>query len=133
MRWSERTGNLLLGAAVLMSAAACTSGGGSDGGGEQAASCAYRVLYQDRMYRDVADVRFTVGEELGSATLPPCDDTGGRDGAGRAGETMTAYGVDGISPEVAVAVGDSPGDSTFVVAHPDGELPPEVRKLTDGS
>ncbi|MFI2423617.1 DUF6281 family protein [Streptomyces sp. NPDC018955] len=116
-------------AALLMLAVACTSG---SGGGEGEASCAYLVRYQDRTYQGVAGVRFTVGEELGPATLPPCDDTGGRDEAGQAGETTTAYRVDGVSSEVAVAVGDGPDDTTFVAAHPDEGLPPEVRKLIDG-
>lgn len=133
MNRPRRTTRPPLVTAVLMLAVACTSGSGGDGGGEQAASCAYRVLYQDRTYRDVAGVRFTAGEELGPATLPPCDDTGGRDDAGQAGETTTAYRVDGVPPEVAVAVGNSPGDTIFVAVHSGGELPPEVRKLVDGS
>lgn len=72
-------------------------------------------------------------EGFGPATLPPCDDTGGRDDAGQAGETTTAYRVDGVPPEVAVAVGNGPDDTIFVAVHPDGGLPPEVRKPVDGS
>ncbi|MFD0211421.1 DUF6281 family protein [Streptomyces hirsutus] len=111
---------------------ACASESSSDGGG-QAASCAYHVLYQDRTYRDVANVEFTAGERLGSATVPPCDDTGGQDEGEQAGETTTAYEVDGISPELAVAVGDAPGDVVFVAAYTGDELPSEIRELTDGS
>ncbi|MFF8098757.1 DUF6281 family protein [Streptomyces sp. NPDC016640] len=118
---------------MLMLTVACASESGSDGDGEQANSCAYRVLYQDRTYRDVANVEFTAGEKLGSATVLPCDDTGGQNDAGQAGETTTAYRVDGISPSVAFAVGDSLDDTTLVVAYSDSKLPPEVRKLIDGS
>jgi hypothetical protein len=41
--------------------------------------------------------------------------------------------VDGISPDVAVAAGDSPDDVTFVAAYSGDKLPPKVRKLIDGS
>jgi len=118
---------------MLMLAVACTSENSSGGGGEQAESCAYRVLYQDRTYRDVANVEFTAGEKLGSATVPPCDDTGGGDASEQAGETTTAYKVDGVPPEVAVAVGDSPDDTTLVAVYSGDELPSEIRKLIDGS
>ncbi|MBL3670685.1 hypothetical protein JL475_32905 [Streptomyces sp. M2CJ-2] len=133
MSRSGRTTRMLLVAAMVTSAVACTSENSSDGGGEQAASCAYRVLYQDRTYRDVANVEFTAGEKLGPATIPPCDDTGGQDEGEQAGETTTVHKVDGVSPEVAVAVGDAPGDVIFVAAHLGDELPPEIRKLIDGS
>ncbi|MEV0300028.1 DUF6281 family protein [Streptomyces prasinus] len=123
---------MLLVAAMVMPTVACTSES-SSGGGERAASCAYRILYQDRTYRDVANVEFTAGEKLGPATIPPCDDTGGRDKDEQAEETMTAYRVDGISPQLAVAVGDTPDDTTFVAAYTGDRLPPEIRKLIDGS
>ncbi|WP_404197702.1 DUF6281 family protein [Streptomyces tauricus] len=121
---------------MMMLAVACTSESSSDGGGgEQAASCVYSVRFQDRTYRDVANVEFTLGEKLGSATIPPCEDTGGqdRDKDEEPGEATTAYAVDGISPHAAVAVGDSPDDTTFMAAYSGNELPPEIRKLIDGS
>ncbi|MFD7700537.1 DUF6281 family protein [Streptomyces caelestis] len=118
---------------MLVLAVACTSESSSDEGDGQAESCAYLVHYQDRTYRDVANVEFTAGEELGSATLPPCDDTGDRKDAEEAEETTTAYKVDGISPDVAVAVGDSPDDTVLVAAYSGSELPPEVQKLIDRS
>ncbi len=132
MSRSGRITRMLLVAAMGMPAVACTSESNSDGG-ERAASCAYRVIYQDRTYRDVANVEFTAGEKLGPATVPPCDDTGGQDEAEQAGETTTAYEVDGISPELAVAIGDAPGDVVFVAAYTGDELPSEIRELTDGS
>ncbi|MGY0069238.1 DUF6281 family protein [Streptomyces sp. QTS137] len=121
---------MLLVAAMVMPAVACTSESSSDGG-ERAASCAYQVLYQDRTYRDVANVEFTAGEKLGPATVPPCDDTGGGDDAEQVKETTTAYKVNGISPEAAVAVGDSPDDTTLVAAYSGNELPSEIQKLID--
>ncbi|MFF5104495.1 DUF6281 family protein [Streptomyces sp. NPDC000134] len=117
---------------MTVPAAACTSGSIS-GGGERASACAYRVVFQDRTYQDVANVEFTAGDELGPATVPPCDDTGGQDEAEESEEATTAYAVDGISPEVAVAVGDSPDDVVFVAAYSGDELPPEVQDLVDGS
>ncbi|MFH8470932.1 DUF6281 family protein [Streptomyces sp. NPDC017991] len=117
---------------MMILAVACTSESSSDGG-EEAASCAYRVLYQDRTYRDVANVEFAAGEKLGSATIPPCEDTGGQDKEEESGEATTAYAVDGISPKVAVAVGDSPDDTTLVAAYSGNKLPPEIQELIDGS
>jgi len=133
MNRSGRMTRMPLMAAMLVLAVACTSESSSDGADGQAASCAYLVHYQDRSYQDVANVEFTAGEELGSATVPPCDDTGGQEDAEQSGDTVTAYRVDGISPDVAVAVGDSPDDTVFVVAYSGGELPPEVQKLIDRS
>ncbi|WP_354006159.1 DUF6281 family protein [Streptomyces sp. NBC_00154] len=44
-----------------------------------------------------------------------------------------AYEVDGISPKVAIAIGDTPKTATFFAAYSGSELPPEVQKLIDGS
>ncbi|WP_254404877.1 DUF6281 family protein [Streptomyces sp. AC627_RSS907] len=110
----------------MVSAVACTAGSSSDG--EESGSCEYRILYQDRTYRDVANVKFTVGEKLGDATKPPCGDTGGQDASEASGTTETVYGVDGISPKVAIAVGDTPDEAKFVAAYSGTKLPPEVKK-----
>lgn len=131
MSWAGRFASLPLVAAMMVSAVACTAGSSSDGD-EESASCAYRVKYQDRTYRDVANVKFVAGEELGAATIPPCDDTGGQDEAG-AEATETAYVVDGISPEVAIAVGDTPAEAKFVASYSGNKLPPEIQKLINGS
>ncbi|WP_443046790.1 DUF6281 family protein [Streptomyces sp. NBC_00247] len=59
-----------------------------------------------------------------------------RQGRGAPGGTGTAYAVDGISPELAVGVGDTPETATFFAVHSDAddaEFPPEVRKPIDGS
>ncbi|MFD6802036.1 DUF6281 family protein, partial [Streptomyces cyaneofuscatus] len=75
----------------------------------------------------------SVADKLGTATKPPCDDTGGQNEADEAETLETAYAVNGISPKVAIAVGDTPEDAIFVVSYSGSELPPEVEKLIDGS
>ncbi|WP_232838571.1 DUF6281 family protein [Streptomyces geranii] len=118
-------------AVAAMASAACTSQGSSTD--EGSSSCAYQILYEGRTYQDVADAEFTIGEQLGNATLPACDDTGGQDETGGSGTKLTVYAVDGISPKTAVAVGETP-EGAILVAVPSGtELPPAVRKLIDGS
>lgn len=129
MSWAERSVTAVLTAAVAASVAACTP---EDSGAEDAASCVYQVTYDGRTYRDVANVEFTVGGELGTATEPPCDDTGGQDEGDEPSTTETAYAVDGISPKVAIAVGDTPDDVQFVAVHSGNELPSEVQKLIAG-
>ncbi|MFB6850208.1 DUF6281 family protein [Streptomyces sp. NPDC056373] len=126
MRWAERSVLVLLTAAAAAAVSACEP---EEDSGEAAASCVYVVTYEGRTYRDVANVDFTVGNELGTATQPPCDDTGGRNAGEEPSTTETAYAVDGISPTVAIAVGDAPDDVKFVAVHSGSALPPEVRKL----
>ncbi|MFI7349398.1 DUF6281 family protein [Streptomyces sp. NPDC049936] len=125
MSWAKRSASAVLMAVVATSAAACTS---EDNSAEDTASCVYQVTYDGRTYQDVSSVEFTVGAELGSATKPPCDDTGQQQGE-EAATTETAYAVDGISPKTAIAVGDTPDNVQFVAAYPGNELPPEVKKL----
>ncbi|MFE6039418.1 DUF6281 family protein [Streptomyces sp. NPDC056452] len=128
MSWTGRSAGLLGAAAMVMSVAACTADSG--GGG---ASCVNRYTYQHSSYRDVANVEFTPGRKLGVATKPPCEDTGGRDRSEEPDTTATAYEVDGISPKVAIAIGDTPKTATFFAVDSGSELPPEVQKLIDGS
>ncbi|MFJ4688713.1 DUF6281 family protein [Streptomyces sp. NPDC091377] len=113
--------------ALLVSTVACTAGGGGQG----AASCAFTVRYQERTYLDVSDVEFTVGERLGDATLPPCDDTGGSDVTEETATTLSAYAVDGIPPEVALAVGDAPDDTRLVAVGSGRTLPPRIQDPLD--
>ncbi|MDW4908990.1 DUF6281 family protein [Streptomyces sp. ADMS] len=129
MSWSGRFAGAMLAAA--MASAACSSG--SSGADEGAASCAYLIRYEGRTYQDVANVEFTIGQHLGDATLPACNDTGGQDDAQESGTTLTAYEVDGISPKVAVAVGGTPEDAVLVAVRSGTELPADVKKLIDGS
>ncbi|MER5833424.1 DUF6281 family protein [Streptomyces sp. NPDC002130] len=126
MSWAKRSVLALLTAAVAASISACEP---EEDTGEAAASCVYAVTYEGRTYRDVANVEFTVGTQLGTATQPPCDDRGGQNKGEEPSTTETAYAVDGISPTVAIAVGDAPDDVKFVAVHSGNELPAEVQKL----
>jgi hypothetical protein len=103
---------LIVMAALLTSALGCAAVDG--GGGSGAASCAYLVTYGDRTYPAVANVDFTVGEKLGTATVPACDDTPNDSGDGRPASKVTAYAVREFDPAVAIAVGDTPADAILV-------------------
>jgi hypothetical protein len=116
---------------MVMSVAACTADSG--GGGEESASCVNRYTFQDRSYRDAANAKFTLGKKLGAATKPLCEDTGGQDKSEEPVTTETAYEVDGISPKVAIAIGDTPKTATFFAVYSGSEFPPEVQKLIDRS
>ncbi|MGX1668096.1 DUF6281 family protein [Streptomyces sp. NPDC055400] len=121
---------ILLAAAAVAVSAACTS---SSGGGDSASSCAFLVEYKNRTYSDVANVDFSVGEKLGTATLPPCDDTPNDDDDGAPATLTTAYAVEGLDPGIAIAVGDAPSDVHFVAVDANKTLPPEVKKLINSS
>ncbi|WP_239488232.1 DUF6281 family protein [Streptomyces durocortorensis] len=130
MSWSERFAGSLLTAAMVLTVTGCTA---DSGGGEVEASCAFEVTYQGRTYRDVANVDFTVTHERGTATTPPCDDTGGPEEGEAEDAEASAYGVKGLPPETAIAVGGSPEDAVFVVSYSGSTLPPEIQELIDRS
>ncbi|MFF5897142.1 DUF6281 family protein [Streptomyces argenteolus] len=130
MNWSGRGAGALLAVAVVVTTAGCTAD--DSNGTEGAASCAMEFTYQGRTYRDVANVEFTVAGRLGTATTPPCDDTGSDDVV-EDGTTETAYEIEGVSPDVAIGVGSSPDDVVFVVSSSGATLPPEVRELIEAS
>ncbi|MFI9768161.1 DUF6281 family protein [Streptomyces sp. NPDC052415] len=111
---------------VALSAVGCAEAGG---GGTADAVCAYIVEYDDRQYGDVANVDFQRGEKLGTAVLPPCDDTPNDGDDDSSAHRTTAYRVTGLDPDVAIAVGDDPDDLVLVAAGPDRKLPPEVARL----
>ncbi|WP_371623580.1 DUF6281 family protein [Streptomyces sp. NBC_01116] len=128
MSRSGRSAGALLAAVMVMTAAGC----GADGDrGEGEASCAFEVTYQGRTYRDVANVEFTVTDKLGTATQPPCDDTGGDEETAERATRESAYGVKGLPPGTAIAVGSSPEDAVFVVSYSGSTLPPAIRELID--
>ncbi|MDP5313787.1 MULTISPECIES: DUF6281 family protein [Streptomyces] len=135
MNWTRRSAGLLVAAAMVMSVAACTADGGGGGGEAGGGSDAGLYTYKDQTYLDMGNVEFTVGKKLGVAHSTTGDDAGG---AGEneepaATEAGTAYEVDGISPEVAIAIGDTPKTATLFSVRSGKEIPPEVQKLIDGS
>ncbi|ANB10591.1 hypothetical protein SAM40697_6638 [Streptomyces ambofaciens] len=108
---------------------ACTAQGG---GGEAEESCAIVALYGGHTYTQVANVDFTVGEALGPAAFPPCDDTPGHDDDDAGPEPVTAYAVDGLDPRIAIAMRYTPDEIMLLAAQPGGSLPPEVEALLRG-
>ncbi|MFJ5997968.1 DUF6281 family protein [Streptomyces sp. NPDC092370] len=122
----------LLAAVLLPLSVGCTVVS-TDGGGRAEASCAYVVEYGDRRYLGRAETDVPVGEPLGSATRPGCDDTPGDGDEGEGPALMTAFAVRGVDPAVAVAVAEDPGEYRLVVAESVKELPPELRKITGRS
>ncbi|GAA5703757.1 hypothetical protein AQJ43_26025 [Streptomyces avermitilis] len=126
-----RTGSVwMLPAALLVTmSVACTS---SDGGAS-ASSCAYLVEYQSRTYAGSAARDFTLGDELGAATLPPCDDTPNDDSDGRTTPTSTtAYAIEGVDPAIAIALEQSSDDVIFIDVDSDWTLP-EIKKMIHGT
>ncbi|MFJ8536386.1 DUF6281 family protein [Streptomyces sp. NPDC093591] len=113
MTTALRTGRRLVMTSLLIAAAVgCAASGGTDGAGE--ASCVYLVSYDGRTYSDVANVEFTVGEELGTATIPECDDTPNNPGDTVPERTITAYEVEGMDRAVAIAVGDTAAEAILM-------------------
>ncbi|MBD0842798.1 DUF6281 family protein [Streptomyces sp. TRM68416] len=105
--------------AVVMGVVGCTR---TSGGGQADAACAVVIEYENRRYGNVANVDFTPGDRLGTATHKSC-----ADGHGMPEDWTTgAYEVEGLDPEVAIAVGDTPDDVLFVAVDAHGELPAEV-------
>ncbi|MEV5531465.1 DUF6281 family protein [Streptomyces prunicolor] len=112
MTTALRTCRRLIVTTVLLAAAVGCSDGGSS-----AASCAGLVTFQNRGYLPTVDEDFTVGEQLGTATVPECDDTpNDPDVAVPEGKT-TAYAVEGMDPSLAIAVGDTPAEATLMRVH----------------
>ncbi|MEV0014851.1 DUF6281 family protein [Streptomyces tendae] len=103
---------------------ACTAQGG---GGETEGSCAIAALYEGRTYTQVANVDFTVGEALGLAEFPPCDDTPGHDDDDAGSEPATAYAVDGLNPRSAIAMRYASDEVMLLAVQHGGSLPPEVK------
>ncbi|SDM97712.1 hypothetical protein SAMN04487981_103135 [Streptomyces sp. cf386] len=110
MTTAQRVGRRLIVPALLLTAAV----GCTESGGAAEASCAYVVTYEGRSYLDVANIDFTVGERLGTATIPECDDTPNDPGVTVPEGRITAYAVEGTDPAVAIAVGDTPAEATLM-------------------
>ncbi|MGW6910593.1 DUF6281 family protein [Streptomyces sp. NPDC054940] len=110
MTTAQRVGRRLIVPALLLSAAV----GCTESGGAAEALCAYVVTYEGRSYLDAANIDFTVGERLGTATIPECDDTPNDPGGTVPEGRITAYAVEGTDPAVAIAVGDTPAEATLM-------------------
>ncbi|GCB51280.1 hypothetical protein SNL152K_8636 [Streptomyces sp. NL15-2K] len=120
----------LLGAVLGTMSVACTS---SSDDGESASSCAYLVEYQDRTYAGAETRDFTIGDEFGTATLPPCDDTPSDDSDGQTTSTpTTAYAIEGVDPSMAIALEQASDDVIFVNVDSDKTLP-EIKQLIHSS
>ncbi|MER6348937.1 DUF6281 family protein [Streptomyces sp. NPDC001595] len=94
---------------LMLPLTACTAVDGG-GGGDAEALCAYLVRYEGRDYLGTADGGFEVGERIGTATVPSCDDTPNDGESGSPEETLNAYRVVGRDPGTAIAVGKAPDD-----------------------
>lgn len=93
-------------------------------GGTSSASCVFAVDYDDRTYVDAGKVRHTLGAEVGTARDSVCEDQGGgeedRPAPGDLGD-YTAYAIEGVDTEDAIAVRDSPGGEVHVVVRMTGD------------
>ncbi|MFM9445465.1 DUF6281 family protein [Streptomyces acidiscabies] len=96
--------------------------------GDSAASCAFVADFGGRRYSDLAGAEFTLGEAVGTAVLPVCDDTDGDDDPGIAAREVRAYSVVGVDPSVAIIV-DGSTETLLVAMSVRDQLPLEVRKL----
>ncbi|MFF0090772.1 DUF6281 family protein [Streptomyces canus] len=106
------TARLVMTVAMLAVVVGCSSGDPS--GGEAAASCAGVVTHENRDYLPSQDEDFTVGERLGTARIPECDDTPNDPDVAIPEDTTNAYLVEGRDPAEAIAVGDSPASARLV-------------------
>ncbi|MET9380317.1 DUF6281 family protein [Streptomyces sp. NPDC002928] len=123
----------LLAAVVVTTSAACTVSD-DDGGDKSAPSCAYVIDYQNRRYSARESAEITVGDKLGAATIPSCEDSPNYDPDGRTPPSSTiAYAIEGVDPAVAISVSDASKDIIFVNVESDEDLPPEVSRLINGS
>ncbi|MFJ8634303.1 DUF6281 family protein [Streptomyces sp. NPDC093568] len=104
----------LLVTVAVLAVAGCT--GGASGGTSAGASCSGLVTYDGRDYLPTEKSVFTVGERLGTATVPECDDTPNDGEAGIPESTTGVYAIEGIDPAEGVAVGDSPAEAAPMAA-----------------
>lgn len=91
------------------------------------------VSIDDRVYSDVANVEFTIGDRLGTGRFLICDGTGGRGEQSESAdvEERTVYQIDGLSSGVAVAVETGPSGTDFFALYKGKKLPAAVRTFID--
>ncbi|MEU1553090.1 DUF6281 family protein [Streptomyces scabiei] len=93
-------------------------------GGTISASCVFAVDYDDRTYVDAGKVRYTLGAEVGTARDSVCEDQGGGEEDRVAPGDLadhTAYAIEGVDTEDAIAVRESPGGEVRVVVRVTGD------------
>ncbi len=118
----------LMVALLVCGGTACGSDGGTST--QKSSACARFFTFEGREYRDVGDFPVEAG-----VSVPPSSPRAintGRTGEKR-GPDKAAYEVKGVSADVAIAVGDDPGDVEIFVSYDGTELPPEVRRLEDAA
>ncbi|MDX3383501.1 DUF6281 family protein [Streptomyces niveiscabiei] len=115
-------------AVLLAVGAGAVLSGGCAAGNSDAGSCASAADFGGRRYSGPAGAEFTLGEAVGTAVLPACDDTGGDDDPGIAAREVRAYAVAGVDPSVAIVV-DGSTETLLVAMGARGQLPVEVRAL----
>ncbi|MFB8778012.1 DUF6281 family protein [Streptomyces broussonetiae] len=110
------------------------TGCGAPDGGSGDGTCAYVVVHDGRAYWGTGDDRgFEVGEVVGAATQPRCDDAPGRGDGGTDVQTLTAYRVQGVAVGTAIAVGVAPDDLVLARVDPDRLGTDVVRELFEES
>ncbi|MFJ6569476.1 DUF6281 family protein [Streptomyces sp. NPDC091292] len=80
-----------------------------------------------------AAVDFEVGERLGEAVIPRCDDTPNDGDDPGPPDSTVAYAIKGLHPDIAITVDQASDDILFVAVDSRGELPPEVKRLINRS
>ncbi|MBD9725954.1 DUF6281 family protein [Streptomyces caniscabiei] len=89
-------------------------------GGTSSASCVFAVDYGDRQYLDAGEVDTVLGAKVGTARDSVCADQGGGEEDQVPVDELavyTAYAVEGVDTEDAIAVRESPGGEVRVLVN----------------
>ncbi|GAA2228199.1 DUF6281 family protein [Streptomyces indiaensis] len=123
-------------ACLMLSSAACAEKGDETAAPESrdrgTEACAARYVYEGRDYKGIANRQFTATSKLGYATQPPCNDTG-KGTEFRDLEKKNAYRVSGISPTVAIAVGENAKTAKLFAVYSGSQIPEEIKELGKNS
>lgn len=108
---------------VVVGLVGCTNSASPPHG---SATCAFSVSFHNSGYVGTyPPVPFEIAERIGTATIPPCNDTG-QDYEGPV-DTLAAYRVVGLAPSDAIAVRYGPDDAPkLVAAYTGAGTPPAV-------
>ncbi|MER5478240.1 DUF6281 family protein [Streptomyces sp. NPDC002734] len=127
MRRRTRTARAAAVTAAVMAVVVVACGAQEEAAEGLAADCPLRAEYDGRTYHDGVTLEdFTVGERLGFAVVPRCDDTGrvGEEPRETPGQATGAYRIEGIDPAEALAVGPDRESAVLVVS--EGTDPAEL-------